>query len=417
MVMNMSKRFFLAMALSSTAAQPAIAAQTYADQVDRNVAPPPLAKEFGPQDEVSDGLDINQFLDNVGQHTDGDGAPDDVGAFRFICAPGHVNADDPVIYPGQKGASHPHQFYGNTGTNYQSTYENSRTTGLSTCMNIMNRSGYWQPAMINGDGKVVRPDYVVVYYKGWPKNSPQCTPGSWNYVGRCVPVPNAIRFIFGYDMVSGTLPTGGAEWKCLAYPPGNNAGIGGPSANNIVDAVAGCPDAQGGIQRLDLALKAPTCWDGKNLDSPNHRSHTADFIRANDPEGRFRVACPKTHPYAMPHFTLQIFWELDNTIDKSGTWEPGRKTWYLSSDLMPGMPPQKPGTTFHGDYWEGWNQAVKKMWQDNCIDRLLNCNSGDLGNGKALKLIYPQTWVANPRLVDRPAMRNEPFKVHIHPTQ
>jgi hypothetical protein len=42
------------------------------------------------------------------------------------------------------------------------------------------------------------------------------------------------------------------------------------------------------------------------------------------------------------------------------------------------------------------------MWQDNCIDKLLNCSGGDLGNGKQLRMFSGFTWSANPRLVDAP---------------
>jgi hypothetical protein len=44
-----------------------------------------------------------------------------------------------------------------------------------------------------------------------------------------------------------------------------------------------------------------------------------------------------------------------------------------------------PGTTFHADYFEAWDPTVKAMWTDNCINKMLNCSGGDLGNGKQLK--------------------------------
>jgi len=41
----------------------------------------------------------------------------------------------------------------------------------------------------------------------------------------------------------------------------------------------------------------PTCWDGKNLDSPNHRDHLAyspgSAVLANS-------ACPASHPVRVP---------------------------------------------------------------------------------------------------------------------
>ncbi len=90
-------------------------------------------------------------------------APDDVGAFRFICNASHLAYDDPIVYPGQSGKSHLHQFFGNTAADANSTYSSLRTTGNSTCNSQLNRSSYWMPAMMNGKGQVVRPDYVSIY--------------------------------------------------------------------------------------------------------------------------------------------------------------------------------------------------------------------------------------------------------------
>ena len=39
-------------------------------------------------------------------------------------------------------------------------------------MSPLNRSGYWMPAMLNGAGYVVRPDYVMIYYKRRPATDP-----------------------------------------------------------------------------------------------------------------------------------------------------------------------------------------------------------------------------------------------------
>ena len=49
-----------------------------------------------------------------------------------------------------------------------------------------------------------------------------------------------------------------------------------------------------------------------------------------------------------------------------------------------------------------WDPKVKDMWHDNCIDKLLTCNSGDLGNGLQLKQFANFSWTANPRLVPVP---------------
>ena len=194
-------------------------------------------------------------------------APDPEGAFRFICNPGQLLRDDPIVYPGQAGKSHLHQFYGNTGANANSTYNSLRTTGQSTCMSPLNRSAYWMPAMLDGAGNAVRPDLVAIYYKRRPKSDPKCslTSGDPKAEGDCVNLPNGIKFIFGYDMISGKAPTGHLWFNCqgTGSVPGQYA--------TILRRRPNCP---AGAQ-LGAIIEAPNCWDGKNLDSANHRDHVA----------------------------------------------------------------------------------------------------------------------------------------------
>ena len=71
--------------------------------------------------------------------------------------------------------------------------------------------------------------------------------------------------------------------------------------------------------------------------------------------------------------------------------------------LMAGMAPKRPGTTMHADWFGAWDDDVMKMWNGNCIDKLLNCSGGDLGNGKQLRMYDGFLWDANPRLIDPPA--------------
>ncbi|RYF12241.1 MAG: DUF1996 domain-containing protein, partial [Oxalobacteraceae bacterium] len=227
-------------------------------------------------------------------------APDVVGAFRFICNPGQLLADDPIVYPGQAGRSHLHQFLGNTAANANSTYASLRTTGGSTCGNMLNRSAYWIPAMMNGKGKVVRPDYISIYYKRRPANDPEClrmaTKG-------CRDLPRGLRYIFGYNMA--TEQGGGFYFDCN-----------GPTATSshyadIVSAAKGCPVGN----QLGAVANAPECWDGKNLDTADHRSHMAYPSYG----GWGYLKCPDTHPYVVPAFTLGAWYTTDSDLDRSGT--------------------------------------------------------------------------------------------------
>ncbi len=96
----------------------------------------------------------------------------------------------------------------------------------------------------------------------------------------------------------------------------------------------------------------------------------------------------------MPQFTISTFYHIRDGDDLD--------LWSLSSDAM--YPKLPKGSTSHFDYFEGWDEAVKAMWVDNCIGRLLNCSGGDLGNGQQLKgAAKPKYGWTNPvRLVPVP---------------
>jgi hypothetical protein len=310
---------------------------------------------------------------------------DPVGAFRFICGAGQVSYDDPIVYPGQSGASHLHQFYGNTSTDASSTYASLRQNGEGSCGNKLNRSGYWMPALLDGKGHVVEPDYVSIYYKRLPASDPHCNDPSRTDLeaeGICIPLPNGLRFTYGYDMVTGTPPTGHHHFACVI---GNNPQA---SYDNLADlAAAGCPAGA----HIEAMISAPECWDGKHLDSANHRDHVAYPGYG----GWGYLRCPSGYPYLIPTFTLAAFYSVATGDDL--------KLWHFSSDeMMPGVPA---GTTFHADWFGAWDNSVLAMWTDNCINKHLNCSGGDLGNGLQIKgADKPSYGWSNPkRLIRAPA--------------
>jgi len=50
----------------------------------------------------------------------------------------------------------------------------------------------------------------------------------------------------------------------------------------------------------------PSCWDGKNLDSPDHQSHVA-----YTPDGEIlaNAQCPPTHPIRVPQVMFEMQWD------------------------------------------------------------------------------------------------------------
>ena len=88
------------------------------------------------------------------------------GQFRAACEYSHFSYDDPIVFPGQPGRSHLHMFYGNTEADAFTTTDSLVNSGGATCNGFeLNRSAYWSPALLDGEGNIVVPDAIILYYK------------------------------------------------------------------------------------------------------------------------------------------------------------------------------------------------------------------------------------------------------------
>ncbi len=287
--------------------------------------------------------------------------PDNLGAERFICAPGQVLADDPIVFPGQPGRSHLHQFYGNTGANANSTYFSLRTSGHSTCSGPdkpLNRTAYWMAALLDGKGNVIRPNYVAIYYKRYPKGSVMCN-GQTAGIKACLMQPNGLKWVIGRNMQNWNAPMLGAfHWSCTKPSGATLHKVTGDSGAYplLGDVTSFCTVGWQITQTFD----APDCWNGLYLDTPDHQSHLAPgkWYTVN---GKSIFGCPSTHAYKIPQFKLSAAWEVLNGEDP--------KIWSLSCDAM--SPAGSPvGSCSHLDLWDAWDSAQKRTWTANCLDGL-----------------------------------------------
>ena len=290
------------------------------------------------------------------------------GAFRFTCGgDGKVAQDDPLVYPNQPGKSHLHKVWGNADFSAATTPASLAASATTNCNRTgfsLNRSSYWMPALLDDLGNVMQPNLVSVYYKRGTASSAYCDPNSAKFVGTCVSLPNQIRYVFGWNMDNPTAKVEGASWYCTG-------GTGGHFPNLNAVFASGC--RTGDI--LVANTVAPNCWDGKYLDTPDHRSHMAyaDYSR-----GDGMAHCPASHPFYIPQEENKAMWTVTAAMIRAD----GTSRVRLSSDDM--LPGAQPGETLHADYIESWVAGAKTMWMDNCINKGLSCSGGDLGNGKQL---------------------------------
>ena len=67
----------------------------------------------------------------------------------------------------------------------------------------------------------------------------------------------------------------------------------------------------GGIR---ATITFPTCWDGVNLDSADHKSHVA-YPSSGSYEST--GPCPSTHPVHLPQVMYEVIWDTRQFNDKS----------------------------------------------------------------------------------------------------
>ncbi|MDH2427165.1 DUF1996 domain-containing protein [Sphaerisporangium sp. TRM90804] len=242
--------------------------------------------------------------------------------FQANCNPTVNRPDDPIIYPGLPGASHMHTFLGNTTTNASST-TSSLLAGGTACTVPGDKSAYWFPSVYKGSQMILPNFRQVVYYKS----------GVQDYT-TVRSFPQGLRFVVGSPTASQSEfqnhPGRVEGWEC------------GNSAFNW-DFPANCP---AGTQ-LNVRFQAPSCWNGRDLDSADHKSHMAYPVN-----GR----CPSTHPSVVPMIEFKIAFPVSGDMS----------TVRLASGR---------GYTWHYDFFNAWDPPTLDALVRHCINGGLQCDS------------------------------------------
>jgi hypothetical protein len=252
----------------------------------------------------------------------------EAGAFRVTATVAKIARDDPIVYAGQPGASHWHTFYGATSVS-------AATTTLVGCSSstyvggTANCSTAWVPTLVDTATGAPVLLGLNTYYKT-DYNLPLAARPNVQAI------PADLRMVSGNAMNTDPTKTG-AAYHCVAgsVDPGFSTTIARAVAKGT--CVAGA--------RFYMTVTFPGCWDGVNLDSPNHASHVASPSAGACPRGWVQI----------PVVTLQL-----STVIPAGA---NVSKWRLASD----PPTVEAGTSGHGDYWSAWRPEVEAVWLTNCV--------------------------------------------------
>ncbi|MGY0059825.1 DUF1996 domain-containing protein [Streptomyces sp. LZ34] len=295
-------------------------------------------QQTGPQ--RSDFVDIRKVKPNVkNPRVQAKGSK---GTFSSRCGRNenkHFNSDNVIVAPGvSNGAHHMHDYVGNKKTDAFASNQVLESAG-TTCTNGDRSTHYWPVLRLQDGtkefdagapgggtegnvGRILRPTSVQLSFKGSP-------------VSKVVQMPKFLRIITGdaKAFTNGTA-NANASWSCTGF-----------ENRQLTDKYPVCPKGSNVVR----TFKFQSCWDGKNADSANHRTHVA-FARADG-------SCQQGFK-AIPQLVQRITYKL----------APGARNFAVDS-----FPEQlhKP-VTDHGDFINVMSSKLMKQ-AVSCINSGRKC--------------------------------------------
>ncbi|MGW6570006.1 DUF1996 domain-containing protein [Streptomyces sp. NPDC054975] len=217
--------------------------------------------------EAADFVDIRSVRPNVKLPSQRQGGSR--GSFTTNCGRnqnGKFNPDNVIVAPGvSNGAHHMHDYVGNQANDaFASDQDLAR--GRTTCRNQGDRSTYYWPVLrlqngqaeddadADGGGKdqnvgeIQTPAQVTLNFVGSP-------------VSKVTAMPRFLRIITG-DAKAFTNgdANANASWSCTGF-----------ENRQLKDKYPICPQGS----KVVRTFRFQSCWDGRNTDSANHRTHVA----------------------------------------------------------------------------------------------------------------------------------------------
>ncbi|KAG5922085.1 hypothetical protein E4U53_003734 [Claviceps sorghi] len=261
--------------------------------------------------------------------------------FTISCEPLATFRGDPIFSFGTV-SSHVHAIVGGTRFSIDLTNEQARHALATTCDKKLDKSNYWQPQLYHErhDGKfeMVEMQGMAGYYMSRACDYAPGRRACGNTTLRAP--PQGLRMTVG-DPLLRTFNKSNPEQRAISHIClGQNAGDWPHLPTKQCD-------------RMRAETFFPSCWDGKNLDSADHKSHMAFPAIGDYNTG----VCSESHPFAVYSIFLEFFYDTGAIKNFNRlVWSTGDATGY----------------GLHGDFVNGWSDQ-------SALERALSTCSGPGG--------------------------------------
>ncbi|CAK7199240.1 hypothetical protein SEUCBS139899_001914 [Sporothrix eucalyptigena] len=269
---------------------------------------------------------------------------------------------DPLVSPGE-ASGHLHAIMGSGGFSESATYADITASNCTSCLVTQDKSSYWHPALYFLD--TTTNQYELVEQVGGTLAYYLLNTGNGNT--NITAFPENFRMIAG-DNSRRSFTAGNIE---MADPPKSNwAALNQTSQDKLAQRALGfncldysttpeaslyrhffpdktfldanCPDG------IRFELMFPSCWNGVDVDSANHKDHVAypDLVMTGD--------CPDDFPVRLPSLFYETIWNTPAYIGRTGQFV------ISNGDVQ--------GFAYHGDFMMGWDPAFLQEAVNTCTN-------------------------------------------------
>ena len=249
-----------------------------------------------------------------------------VGQFVVRCRYTHTLPDDPIVFPGQPGLSHLHDFFGNRSADAFSTVS-ELLSSRTTCRPSSDTAPYWAPTGFM-NGKQIEPKAMRIYYLGNAGQQTETIPAGLKVIGGNLNAASAaenphVRWYCGETREVKT-PRRDAPYDCSPW-----------SQYSFVDGII-------------AIVNLPNCWDGVGLELGSVAYQVGGV-------------CPAGFPHVLPRLSQRVHYGVMNPTNADGS---------VRLTLSSG-----PYWSMHSDFWNTWQQERLDELVETCLVAVVHCGS------------------------------------------